>query len=70
VRVADVGGEEFDIAPGGFIAEIGDQCVRWKDKGRACTPHKIGKNSRANREDFSPKSGKRLGALCGLMVFG
>ena len=25
VRVADVGGEEFDRAPGGFLAEIGDQ---------------------------------------------
>jgi hypothetical protein len=24
VRVADVGGEEFDIAPRGFLAEIGD----------------------------------------------
>ena len=26
VRVADVGREEFDVAPGGFVAEIGDQC--------------------------------------------
>src|SRR6202011_2737481 len=25
VRVADVGGEEFDVAPGCFVAEIGDQ---------------------------------------------
>ena len=25
VRVADVGGEEFDVAPGGRIAEVGDQ---------------------------------------------
>jgi hypothetical protein len=25
VRVADVGGKEFDVAPGGFIAEISDQ---------------------------------------------
>jgi hypothetical protein len=25
VRVADVGGEEFDVAPRGFLAEIGDE---------------------------------------------
>jgi hypothetical protein len=25
VRVADIGGEEFDIAPSGLVAEIGDQ---------------------------------------------
>ena len=25
MRVADVGGEEFDIAPGGLVAEVGDQ---------------------------------------------
>ena len=25
VRVADIGGEEFDVAPSGFVAEIGDQ---------------------------------------------
>jgi hypothetical protein len=25
VRVADVGSEKFDVAPGGFLAEIGDQ---------------------------------------------
>ena len=25
VRVADIGGEEFDIAPGGCVTEIGDQ---------------------------------------------
>jgi hypothetical protein len=34
VRVADVGGEEFDVAPGCFVAEIGDQAgttfsARW-----------------------------------------
>jgi hypothetical protein len=26
VRVADLGSEEFDIAPAGLVAEIGDQC--------------------------------------------
>jgi hypothetical protein len=26
IWVANVGGEEFDIAPGGFVTEIGDQC--------------------------------------------
>ena len=25
VRVADVGGEEFDVAPGGLVAELGDE---------------------------------------------
>jgi hypothetical protein len=30
VRVANVGGEKFDIAPGCFVAEIGDQCRHHK----------------------------------------
>ena len=25
VRVTDVGGEKFDVAPGGLVAEIGDE---------------------------------------------
>ena len=28
VRIADVRREKFDIAPGGFVAEIGDECDR------------------------------------------
>jgi hypothetical protein len=40
VRVADVGGEEFDIAPGGFLAEIGDQ--RRHDVQRALVGRDLG----------------------------
>jgi hypothetical protein len=34
VRVADVRGEEFDVAPGSFVAEIGDQ----RRLARRCAP--------------------------------
>ena len=41
VRVADVGAEEFDVAPGRFLAEMGDQCrddvrARWSVLISAC----------------------------------
>jgi hypothetical protein len=34
VRVADVGGEEFDIAPAGLFTEIGDERRHYIGVGR------------------------------------
>jgi hypothetical protein len=38
VRVADIGGEELDVAPAGLVAEVGDQrtlsCVRFRPARR------------------------------------
>ena len=34
VRVADVGGEEFDVAPGGLLAEVGDERRHYIGVGR------------------------------------
>jgi hypothetical protein len=40
VRVADVGGKKFDVAPGAFVAEIGDQ--RRHDIERALVNRDLG----------------------------
>lgn len=41
IRITDIGGKEFDIAPRGFVAEIGDK--RWHDIRRALIGSDLGR---------------------------
>jgi len=59
VRVADVGGEEFDVAPGCFVAEIGDQ--RRHDIQRALVGGDFGRRMIAGSWSFGSSGSVKMG---------
>ena len=55
IRITDIGSKEFDIAPRGFLAEIGDK--RRHDIGRAVIGDDLGSRLRRVPQRRTPKRG-------------